>query len=130
MTDRTLKLRCLAFATLALFCALKLPAQQNKLDEQKRIPMESSVARFMASGSVPGVSGAVVERENMYGRKGSAWPIWKTSYPPRPKPFTAGIDFEIIDRNCSNAALGTGKTGSGRAEILSCLSREALADYQ
>jgi hypothetical protein len=68
---------------LALFCALKLPAQQKKLDEQRRMKM-------------------------------------------------AGIDFEIIDRNHSNAALGTGKTGSGRAgtEIRSCLSPEALADYQ
>jgi serine beta-lactamase-like protein LACTB len=61
VTDRTLRLRCFAFATLALFCALKLPAQQKKLDEQRRIQMESSVARFMASGSVPGVSVAVVE---------------------------------------------------------------------
>jgi serine beta-lactamase-like protein LACTB len=61
VTDRTLRLRCLAFATLTLFCALKLPAQQKKLDEQRRIQMESSVARFMASGSVPGVSVAVVE---------------------------------------------------------------------
>ena len=61
MTDRTLRLRCLAFATLGLFCALKLPAQQKKIDEQRRIQMQSSVARFMASGSVPGVSVAVVE---------------------------------------------------------------------
>ncbi len=61
MTDRTLRLRRLAFATLALFCALKLPAQQKRLDEQRRIQMESSVDRFMASGSVPGVSVAVVE---------------------------------------------------------------------
>jgi hypothetical protein len=49
-----------------------------------------------------------------------------------PNPLPAGIDFEIIDRNHSNAALGTEKIGSGRAgtEILSCLSPEALADYQ
>ena len=67
MTDRALRLRCLAFATLTLFCALKLPAQQKKLDEQRRIQMESSVARFMASGSVPGVSVAVVETESLSG---------------------------------------------------------------
>jgi len=56
-----MRLRRLGLATLALFCALKLPAQQKKLDEQRRIQMESSLARFMPSGSVPGVSVAVVE---------------------------------------------------------------------
>jgi CubicO group peptidase (beta-lactamase class C family) len=45
---------------------LKLPAQQKKLDEQRRIQMESSVAGFMASGSVPGVSVAMVEGEHVW----------------------------------------------------------------
>jgi serine beta-lactamase-like protein LACTB len=60
VTDSTRRLRCLAIAALALFCALKLPAQQT-LDEHKRIQIEASVAKFMASGSVPGISVAVVE---------------------------------------------------------------------
>ncbi len=61
MTDGTRRLRCLAMVTLALFCALEVPAQQKKLDEQVRVQMETSVARFMASSSIPGISIAVVE---------------------------------------------------------------------
>jgi CubicO group peptidase (beta-lactamase class C family) len=88
VTDRTLRLRCLGLATLALFCALKLPAQQKKLDEQSRIRMESSVARFMASGSVPGVSVAVVEGGEYVGSEGFGMADLENSYPPRPRPFT------------------------------------------
>lgn len=50
---------------------MQLPAQQaspveqklgeTKLDPQKRIQIESTVARFMASGKIPGISVAVVE---------------------------------------------------------------------
>jgi serine beta-lactamase-like protein LACTB, mitochondrial len=62
VTNRTQRLRWCVIAVLAAFSVLNLPAQQGKLDEQKRIQLESAVARFMAAGSIPGISVAVVEK--------------------------------------------------------------------
>ena len=62
MTNRTQRLRWCVIAVLAALSVLNLPAQQGKLDEQKRIQLESAVARFMAAGSIPGISVAVVEK--------------------------------------------------------------------
>jgi serine beta-lactamase-like protein LACTB, mitochondrial len=94
---------------LALFCALKLPAQQKKLDEQRRIQMESSVARFMASGSVPGVSVAVVGGEYVWSEGFGMADL--ENFVPRhaPNPLPAGIDFEIIDRNTAMQLWERGK---------------------
>lgn len=132
MTNRTQRLRWCVIAVLAAFSVLNLPAQQGKLDEQKRIQLESAVARFMAAGSIPGISVAVVEKGEYVWSEGFGMADLENFVPATPqtlyrlasisKSLTATAAMELWER---------GKLGPGHAgtEILPRLSAKTLAHH-
>jgi len=52
--------KSVVFFLMVLFCGSPLTAQQQELEQEKRLAIEKAVASFMSENSVPGLSAAVV----------------------------------------------------------------------
>jgi serine beta-lactamase-like protein LACTB, mitochondrial len=112
-TCKMRRVRCLLTALLIFFSAFSLSAQPGntdagKLDPDVRARLESAVARFMAAGSVPGISVAVVENGKNVWSEGFGMADLENFVPATPqtlyrlasisKPLTATAAMQLWQR--------------------------------